>query len=273
MSTALKERPVPVTNGLTLEEVTPDLAKQWLGSNPKNRRISAVQVQRLAAAIKKGEWQVNGETIKLTDSGDLLDGQHRLLAIVEAKRPVWSYVVRGVDPDTSQTIDLGRRRNVGDLLQMAGEPRYSILGAALGQLHIYKMSGIFGSGGNKGTPSTLLALLEKNPGIRDWIDPTMGFARGLRFNPGMAVAMWYVFGDLDRDLALDFADKLTTGHDLTAGSPILTLREQLIADLSSSPRMLPGRRAEITIRSWNALRKGLDLKQLRGTNKEYPRPE
>jgi len=261
------------TKGMTLEEVTPELAKQWLGNNPQNRRISAVQVQRLAAAIKRGEWMVNGETIKLTEDGELLDGQHRLLAVVDAKRSVWTYVVRGIDAATSQTIDLGRRRNVGDLLMMRGERSYSILGAALGQLHIFQTSGIFGSGGNKGTPSTLLTLLERNPGLRDWIDPTTGFARSLRFHPGMAVAMWYVFGGLDRDLALDFADKLTTGHDLTAGSPILTLREQLISDLSSSPRMLPNRRAEITIRSWNALRKGLDLKQLRGTNKEYPRPE
>ena len=62
-------------------DITPEMAREYLEKNSHNRRLSERSVRNLATAIKNGEWQVNGEAIKVDKEGNLLDGQHRLSAI------------------------------------------------------------------------------------------------------------------------------------------------------------------------------------------------
>ena len=66
--------------------VTPLLAKKWLERNTDNRDIRPSVVTGLAESITRGEWVLSHQGIAFAKSGRLLDGQHRLLAIVEANR-------------------------------------------------------------------------------------------------------------------------------------------------------------------------------------------
>lgn len=103
-----------------LVRVVPPLAAQWLERNPNNRPVSISTVQTYAADMRLGRWKLNGATIVFNRRGDLIDGQHRLWAVLEADCTVEMLVVEGVDDEAKLTLDGGRPRRPADRLWMFG---------------------------------------------------------------------------------------------------------------------------------------------------------
>lgn len=61
--------------------ITPQLAEELLARNTFNRKPSQRKIRRYAAMMRDGEWQLNGEPLKFSAAGRLLDGQSRLQAV------------------------------------------------------------------------------------------------------------------------------------------------------------------------------------------------
>lgn len=123
-ATAIGPIPAP-TGGMESWHVllTPDLAA-WLldGNLDGNRRLSSREVDRIANDITEGRWKANGDTIKVNESGKLIDGQHRCHAVIQADIAVPTMIVFGVsdDRDTMATIDTtARPRSVRDIYEIA----------------------------------------------------------------------------------------------------------------------------------------------------------
>lgn len=76
-----------------VKTITPQMASDILDRNVGNRRLSPALVQEYASYMKQGMWQENGQAIQLTDDGFLVDGQHRLSAVVLANQSVPMLVV------------------------------------------------------------------------------------------------------------------------------------------------------------------------------------
>jgi hypothetical protein len=85
--------------------ITPVIAKEFLKSNSKNRTVRKAVVQSLIGVIERGAWMLTHQGIAFDTNGVLLDGQHRLLAIISADTSVEMYVTTGVSPDTFKVID------------------------------------------------------------------------------------------------------------------------------------------------------------------------
>lgn len=81
-----------------VEEITPDLATQYLSHNAKHRDINEKKVAKLASDMDAQNWQLNGKVIIFDSNGRLLNGQHRLSACAMSGRTMTTLVVRGVDP-------------------------------------------------------------------------------------------------------------------------------------------------------------------------------
>ncbi len=98
--------------------ITPAMASQWLASNTINRRLRRSVVDGLVAAFKRGEYQLTHQGIAFADSGELLDGQHRLAAISEMPESfsVEMIVTRGLPVDAFRVIDKGLKRSHSDTL-------------------------------------------------------------------------------------------------------------------------------------------------------------
>jgi len=94
--------------------VTPEIARKWLGRNAGNRPLKTTHVGRLAAAIRSGKWKLTGDPIRFSDTGKLIDGQHRLQAIVDAEAPVQCVVMHGLNDDIFDVIDSGSPRSKAD---------------------------------------------------------------------------------------------------------------------------------------------------------------
>lgn len=107
--------------GYAIMDITPDGAMSVLEKRSDgNRRIKQRQVSKIRRAIERGEWEENGQTIVLDQYGWLLDGQHRLFAIMEAEQSVRALVVWGVTRAAQHSIDGGTARSPSDFLVMNG---------------------------------------------------------------------------------------------------------------------------------------------------------
>ena len=114
--------------------ITPEQAKRWLeknnGGGKGNRKFSQRQLACLTDSIFRGQWMLNGETIKIGQDGSVIDGQHRLMAVVRANRPIESLVVFDCDPSAYNTIDKGRARTAGETFRNLDVKNWNSVAAA-----------------------------------------------------------------------------------------------------------------------------------------------
>lgn len=103
---------------LEFQTITPEQASDLLTNhNPSNRRLDTRHALFLAQEMERGTFRPdNGDSIRIDTDGNILDGQHRLAAIVRAGKPVTMLVAKGVDRETFATIDTGKRRTVQDIV-------------------------------------------------------------------------------------------------------------------------------------------------------------
>lgn len=109
-------------NGTTIrvETITPQLAEIYLGKNTHNRNIRKPVVAKYANDMERGFWNFDGAPIRFADDGTLLDGQHRLHAIIKSNMAIDLLVVRGLKKETQATMDIGSVRQAGHFLQING---------------------------------------------------------------------------------------------------------------------------------------------------------
>src|ERR1700750_3512325 len=105
---------------MEVETISPDMAQEILAANGHNRNMRSPRVAQLAEVMRRGEWILNGETIKVATDGTLLDGQHRLQAVVDSGATIETLVMRGMSLETQDTVDTGRRRRLADILAIEG---------------------------------------------------------------------------------------------------------------------------------------------------------
>lgn len=103
----------------SVETITPEIAAAYLEHNMKNRSLSSSTVNAYAADMRAGNWQLNGEAIKFNKRGELIDGQHRLMAVVLSGVTISMVVIRDIDEDVN-VMDYGRKRSITDILRIGG---------------------------------------------------------------------------------------------------------------------------------------------------------
>lgn len=98
--------------------VTPELAQAMLSYlHEDQRRIRVGHMNGLSAHMRAGRFE-GIDTIKLDAEGNVIDGQHRLSAIVESGEPQYMIIVTSVPESVKQYLDQGAKRNEGDRLKM-----------------------------------------------------------------------------------------------------------------------------------------------------------
>ncbi|HET7443131.1 MAG TPA: hypothetical protein VFJ57_00585 [Solirubrobacterales bacterium] len=249
---------------LEVELLTPEMARALLAMNAHNRNMRPARVSQLADALKRGEWVLNGETIKLAEDGTLIDGQHRLQAVVDSGIAIESLVMRDLPMEVQDTVDTGRRRRLADILAIEGEKDSHALGAALSMLYRFREGlGIDYSHATAPSPQQALELLDKEPGIRDSVRKARSVTKHVRGPIGIFSALHYLFMEVDPEAATDFFDRLADGVNLAEDDPVLHLRNQLLRPkkertFGHSPRTL----AALMIKAFNHKRAGRSVELL-----------
>ena len=89
-----------------IKTFSPAVAKEYLEKNTANyRKVNWQVVDRYAKDMADGMWLENGSPIAISKSGKLLDGQHRLYAIIKSGLTMNILVVEDVDDTAITTYD------------------------------------------------------------------------------------------------------------------------------------------------------------------------
>lgn len=260
--------------------VTPEIATEWLGYNTHNRPPRKSAVAAYASDMANGDWLWTGDPIRRADGGTILDGQHRLLAVVESGVTVPFLVLTGLPVEAQENIDAGVPRKFYDVLALRGETSSSALAAIVRKVHIWESgSRVFSSGGGA-THSQLSRTLEAHPGLRDTTRAAINANAKFPAIPTSLMGLaWWVFASIDQEDADYFFARLCDGQNLGVGNPIYELRKQLMQNKENTR----GERNQrylmaLVIKAWNAYRDGTEVGQLRfragGANPEsFPEPK
>lgn len=114
--TAKAQRAVVGQMSTHVMDITPAQAAEFLKLNSSNRPVRPSWVRQLVAIIERDEWKLTHQGIAITADNSLLDGQHRLKAIVTAGKTVKMNVSFDCDPASFRVLDSGVRRTISDHL-------------------------------------------------------------------------------------------------------------------------------------------------------------
>ena len=130
--------------------------------------LSEKDYKKYAEAMLNDGWVYNGAPIIFDENDNLLDGRHRLKAIVESGKSVEVLVSRGVRHDVLHTIGQHRRRNFAQLLESRG-----VKNAAIVVRTLIKLFRIQNGTEMKWSPRPsnhrMNLILERNPVIYDGV--------------------------------------------------------------------------------------------------------
>ncbi len=251
----------------TVETVNPATAAKYLERNKNNRPLRNGTVKKYAALMVDGQWELNGEAIKFAESGELLDGQHRLHAVVGSGVAAPFLVVRGVPDRVFDTLDTGAKRTAGDILSLEGFMNSALVASAARILMGFENTGGFNQhrhGAVIYSNRDILEFVEACPAITDSAAYIKGRNKSYRLlagNGAPLVVLHYLFNRADHQRCSMFFDMLATGANLAEGHPVLVLRNKMSGITFRSLRNTSEGFA-IYIKAWNAFCAGKTIRNL-----------
>ncbi len=237
--------------------VTPTIAGEWLAENKKNRNIAQNTVDLYARDMTAGQWHFTGEPIKFDKDGHLIDGQHRLMAVLRSGKPISFLVVRGLSSDAQDLMDSGKKRSAADMLQLHGHAN-ATLTASTARFGLIIDSGIRVAGQSVSKPE-ISAYIDANPDLIDAVSHANSASKYLPFSPTALAYSWMLLNRVDSTDAAVFFDSLANNATKGKGDPRNTLLRRMNSAKRADERLRPDDQVQFIVRAWNAYRKGADL--------------
>lgn len=260
-------------------DITPDLATSILDGNTQNRNIRQAVVDRYASDMQRGTWDgENGQSVVLSPDGCVIDGQHRLWAIVDSGITQRMLVVSNVPMHAQVNMDTQAKRTFGDVLKLRGESQSIELAAVVRRVALWQAG--YRKSGKAYSPShnELLAMLDSWPGLRHSISVALAARRVLAI-PGSVLGLCHwLFDELDPEDCDHFFALIRGEHEgLPKRHPVRVLHETMARISGPRARVAHDVATAYVIKAWNAYRDGREIGLLRyrpgGANPEpFPEP-
>lgn len=269
----------PVT---TYEDVSPVQAAYWLEHNAAIRLLSELEIVKMARDMTNDRWRLTHQGLAFDPDGWLLDGQHRLNAIVRSGKTVRMAVTRNLTREAFDGMDIGRSRRTADLIKI----RLSVHAAheleVITRRALVWQAGTFMSRALRPTQAEILAAVEgENADLT--LLTAAEYAASWKSRPvltnSIAGFAWWLFNGCSPDHCQEFMFQMETGVGLDKGDPAYTLRERLLRErqkLKGKAHLKPEVPTALAIMAWNHYRRGTKITKLQLpeplNDKSCPRP-
>jgi hypothetical protein len=258
--------PIAWGRGSICIKVTPEIAYEALtySEDTLQRHLRPSAVSDYANEMKAGRWVYNHQGICFDVNGGIVDGQHRLHAVVDSGVSILQNCSFGapaatLDEGAFGTVDIGRKRTAGDIFYMNGVRGSKVAATVTRRVWQYNVRSS-ASHPMKGSPrlrtpnETYEYYTALDP---DRVQNSVKHYYRLKTNHipemGAVSALHYVASTIDPDLAEDFFTSLATGSNLGPRSIIKKLRDFLLVSRKSLRHEFV---MELVTRAWNAMRTG-----------------
>lgn len=239
------------------QTVTPIMAKEYLERNAKNRPVSLRKVEQYTRDMREGKWKQSGDPIRFAINGDLLDGQHRLMAIIKAKTAIPCVCIFDLDESVFEVIDTGKVRSAADLLGIQGIKNRVAIAASARHQYLY-INGVFDGHDTpqlfvRPTNQDIMTIVKTYPALIESAHKMAGYdvLRGLL--PPSLIGFFHMnFCRIDQEKGEEFFLILDGRVTADVRSPVMLLRQRLIENKIAKQKMKQTEKAAITIKAWNS---------------------
>jgi hypothetical protein len=243
------------------EEIDPALAKRYLARNVANRNLRESTVRAYEIDMRAGNWIPTHQGVAFNDRGDLIDGQHRLTAIVRSGVTVRMLVTRGLptesgDTKTMDAVDRGAVRSVADQLKLQHGFRNPNRDVAAATAIVHMILGHVKRFTRMTVPQILQVLEIYGRHIAD-VGKSCDDTKDNRLRRSQLVGALAFARAVEPGLVDRFLVSLISGASLAADSPILALRNFLFSDasLNWTTSALKTKRTAFALVALNSLRR------------------
>lgn len=242
----------------TLETITPELAQEWLGVNTHNRNLRQMLADAYARDIINNKWPITGATISFDIEGKLLDGQHRLTAIINANKSIKSFVIRNLPLEARAVTDTGQSRTASDALRLENYKHSNKLPPVIRNMLMIKLGSTFIP---RVTNSEVIELVCKHPNLINSIQ----YCQASQVISASVLATVHYIATLSNaeEKANEFATILIDGLGVSnPNNPAFRWREYLSKIKSQRPVLLKFQLLG-TCLAWHHFSQGTELKMFR----------
>jgi hypothetical protein len=235
--------------------VTPELAEQWLNRNPNNRRIVQARVSFYASQMQSGSWELTHQGIAFDEHGNLVDGQHRLAAVIASGVATRFWVFSGVSRKSMIAIDVGKSRTADDAFVLLGDEATR---ASVAIARILLGSYVFQRGTTEKLDIAYTIGLDKLRVFHDAMRDAIAFSamqvheKGLR-HACVSAAIASAWFTQNRELISQFKDQFAAGV-ITSEADLAAIKLRNFMLTSNKTRGGREARADLFLRACTALR-------------------
>lgn len=250
-----------------------------------NRPKGASDIKRYAQLMANGEWALTHQGLALSTEDKLIDGQHRLEAVIYAHRTlgvdvrVKMPVVRGLAPSVFDILDQGRNRKAKDAFAIDGKQYPEVLEVAV-RLHWIRCNAKRIKGTGKLRISEMQDHLDYHPLIQTAVNfimeeldtpvklmgVTPGYAAGLTAVMFSSYDEWGYESDKDgwMDICKQFW-KMFVDDDVEnpvrkCQSPRIVRKYIQKVNSSSETKLERDALVDLLVSSWNAFAEDIEVK-------------
>lgn len=245
--------------------VTPEMAAKFLQKNVSNRPVSQKRVDFYAKQMTEGRWKYTGEPMHISKSDKLMNGQHRLHAVIQSNTGQQFLFHFDVEDDIFDVLDYGKPRSAPDTLAVAGFQNSTNLAALARSIMAWEM-------GHYETRST--SIVFSNTEIKEFcekVDLHPYLLTGSKLydkNRFLSYRDWalyyYLFSQKSEPEAIEFLTRLATGLELKETDPIYLLRKKLeFSQTSKTQQLTTKAKVSFIVQAWNYTRRGKTVSTLR----------
>ena len=256
-------RQAPPEPESTIELVTPEMARNWLGGRTRNRNVRDTKVLEYAIDMEAGRWHVAAALVFNVD-GQLIDGQHRLEAVVLHDEPVLFNVVRNAVPEAMLAVDTGLKRTLADFLRMrnvSSATDIAVLIRAMWRWDYYKTFNAVPSTQKSPTIQQAMAYFEEHEGdLHEAVTFATRYYKRTFIMRSVIGGLHILFNAIDSEDELEFWRLVADGAD---GAPtIIALRRRLLENHTKRDKMPGWHVAALVIKAWNLWREATEIEVL-----------
>jgi len=287
-SSRIKFREMSTEHGI---EISPAKARDLIKLNiENNRRVTKTHVKNLSSAMKAGTWMETGEPVIIDKFGRIIDGQHRLFAVIDSGVTIKTTITYGVDPAAFDVMGTGKVRNLSDVMSIHGIDNAREVTAAY-RIYMDLMTTTttnFVAFGRRTAakikadrPGVVAWCEEHNKGIQEIMEITQSRDARRLLKPGAVFNGFFMYLYFEvgaKKMAKEFFATLVDGTEFELGKqdPIYQLRKRIMEDHAKNARRAGTRvplfeTMAILIKAYNAWMNRQAVKSLRfSQNERWP---
>lgn len=243
-------------------DVTPELATELLEHNIRNRNVREQVWRKYARDMRAGKWIV-AESIKIDWNGRIIDGQHRLIAVIESGVTVKMMIVRNLDPEAQSAIDSGSKRSTADALRFKGHGEYATTVAAIARVAIGWEEGALRSATSHNarevTNAETVEWVESNTDVHEAASFAHRYAKRIGATPTALGFATLHFFRINVEAGINFVTSIAERDMSGKGDPRVALYDTLGSFSRRNVRMTVPLQLNVIFRSWNQWRAGKTL--------------